>query len=116
MSRRLPRRLAATAAVLALLAVPSASAATTDTATAEASPGPYLVNVPITFTSTTPCTVNCRLIWTYLNGTRLGDKIGEGVSVSMAFPTPGLKTVELDLSELCVGTSRLVCDSITTVS
>jgi hypothetical protein len=104
-------KLAAIAAVISLFAVPVAHAATTDTATAEASPGPYTVNTPITFTSTTPCTVPCRLIWTFLDGSRLGDKIGEGVSVQQAFTTPGFKTVELRLSETCVGTTRLVCDS-----
>jgi len=109
-------KLAAIAAVISLFAVPVAHAATTDTATAEASPGPYTVDTPITFTSTTPCTVPCRLIWTFLNGTRLGDKIGEGVSVQQSFATPGLKTVQLDLSELCVGTTRLTCDSFAYVS
>src|SRR5262245_53491288 len=34
----------------------------------------------------------------------------------MAFTTPGLKTVELDLSELCVGTTRLTCDSFAFVT
>ena len=109
-------KLAAIAALLTLLVVPLARAATTDTATAAASPGPYLVGSPITFTSTTPCTVSCRLTWTFLNGTRLGDKLGEGESVVTTFSTPGLKTVELRLTELCVGTTRLVCDSITTVT
>src|SRR5438067_2843654 len=109
-------KLAAIAAVLTLLVAPVARAATTDTATAEASAGPYLVGSPVTYTSTTPCTVACRLTWTFLNGTRLGDKLGEGVSVVTAFATPGLKTVELRLTELCVGTSRLVCDSIDTVT
>jgi hypothetical protein len=51
------------------------------------------------------------LIWTFLDGSRLGDRIGEGVSVQQAFTTPGFKTVELRLSELCVGTTRLTCDS-----
>jgi hypothetical protein len=109
-------RLVALAAVLVLLAVPAAQAATTDTATAQASPGPYLVGQPITFTSTTPCTVPCRLVWTFLNGTRLGDALGEGTSVTTSFATPGLKTVELRLTETCVGTTRLVCDSIALVS
>src|SRR5262249_4187076 len=90
--------------------------ATTDTASAIASAGPYAVNVPITFTSTTPCSVPCRLIWTYLNGTRLGDRIGEGQSVQTRFTTPGVKTVELDLSESCVGTTRLTCDSFAFVT
>jgi hypothetical protein len=96
--------------------VPFARGATTDTASATASVGPYVVNVPITFTSTTPCTVACRLIWTYLDGSRLGDRIGEGESVQMAFSTPGIKTVQLDLSELCVGTTRLTCDSFAYVT
>ena len=109
-------KFAALAVVLSLFLVPVAQGATTDIASASASAGPYLVNVPITFTSTTPCTVNCRLIWTFLNGTRLGDKIGEGESVQMAFPTPGVKTVQLDLSELCVGTTRLTCDSFAYVT
>jgi hypothetical protein len=109
-------RLAALTVLLALLAVPSAQAATTDQATAVASPGPYLVDTPITFTSTTPCTTACRLTWKFLNGTRLGDQLGEGVSVQTSFPTPGVKTVELRLTELCVGTSRLVCDSVAYVS
>src|SRR3954453_15450106 len=109
-------RFVAIAAALGLLFVPATQAATTDTATAAASPGPYLVGEPITFTSTTPCTVPCRLIWTFLNGTRLGDQIGEGTSVSQAFPTPGLKTVELRLTEQCVGTTRLVCASTALVS
>ena len=98
------------------MVVVDTTAPTIDTATAAASPGPYLVDVPITFTSTTPCTRPCRLIWTYLNGTRLGDRIGEGVSVSQAFSTPGLKTVQLRLTEFCVGTSHLVCASQTLVS
>jgi HYR domain len=109
-------KLAAIAAFFALLVVPVAHGATTDIATAQASPGPYLVGSPITFTSTTPCTVPCRLVWTYLNGTRLGDSLGEGDSVVTSFATPGLKTVELRLTELCVGTTRLVCDSIVTVT
>ena len=71
---------------------------------------------PITFTSTTPCTVLCRLIWTYLNGTRLGDRIGEGENVQQSFSTPGWKTVQLRLTEFCVGTTRLVCDSVAYVS
>ena len=49
-------KLAALAALLTLLVVPLARAATTDTATAEAAPGPYFVGSPITFTSTTPST------------------------------------------------------------
>src|SRR4051812_24211392 len=85
----------ALAAVSTLLVVPSAQAATTDTATAAASPGPYLVGAPITYTSTTPCTVSCRLIWTYLNGTRLGVKLGEGQSVTTSFSSPGVKSVQL---------------------
>jgi HYR domain len=109
-------KLAAITVALTVLAVPTAQAATTDTATAVASPGPYLVDVPITFTSTTPCTTACRLIWKYLSGTRLGVQLGEGVSVARAFSTPGLKTVELRLTELCVGTSRLVCASPAYVS
>lgn len=109
-------KVTALVAVLTLLVVPLARAATTDTATAEASPGPYFVGQPITFTSTTPCTVNCRLTWKYLNGTRLGDQIGEGVSVQDTFSTPGLKTVQLRLTEQCVGTSRLVCASFAEVS
>jgi hypothetical protein len=109
-------KLATIAALLTLLVAPMARAATTDTATAAASPPPYLVGVPITFTSTTPCTVSCRLTWTFLNGTRLGDKLGEGESVVTSFSTPGLKTVELRLTELCVGTTRLVCDSIALVT
>lgn len=107
---------AAAAAALTLLAAPAALAATADTATAEASPGPYLVDAPITFTSTTPCTTACRLTWTFLNGTRLGDQLGEGVSVSTAFATSGLKTVELRLTEACVGTTRLTCASFAYVS
>lgn len=109
-------RLAALAAVFALFVVPVARASTTDTATAAAEPGPYFVDKPITFTSTTPCTTSCRLIWTYLNGTRLGDKIGEGENVQQAFSTPGWKTVQLRLTEFCVGTTRLVCDSVAYVS
>jgi HYR domain len=109
-------KLSALLAVLALFVVPVAQAATTDTATAEASPGPYLVGQPITFTSTTPCTVSCRLTWKYLNGTRLGDQLGEGVSVQTAFSTPGPQTVQLRLSEQCVGTSRLVCSSFAEVT
>src|SRR3954454_14916126 len=108
-------RFVAIAAALGLLFVPATQAATTDTATAAASPGPYLVGEPITFTSTTPCTVACRLIWTFLNGTRLGDALGEGTSVTTSFDTPGLKKVELRLAQTCVGTSRLVCDSIALV-
>jgi hypothetical protein len=110
-------RIAAIAAALALLvAAPTALAATKDTATAQASPGPYQVGEPITFTSTTPCTTACRLIWTYLNGTRLGDQLGEGVSVVTSFSTPGWKTVQLRLTELCVGTTRLTCASVAYVS
>jgi len=110
------RKLAALAALLTLLVAPVARAATTDIATAEAAPGPYLVGSPITFTSTTPCTVSCRLLWKYLSGTRLGEQMGEGVSVQRSFSTPGLKTVQLDMSEFCVGTSRLTCDSFAYVS
>lgn len=112
------RKLAPLTVLLTLLAlgVPSALAATKDTATAEASPGPYFVGEPITFTSTTPCTVACRLTWTQLNGTRLGDRIGEGVAVTTSFSTPGLKTVELELNELCVGSPRLTCSSFAFVS
>src|SRR3954453_14110745 len=81
--RPMVARLAGVAAVVLLLAVPTAQAGTADTATAQASPGPYLVDTPITFfTSATPCTINCRLIWKYLNGTRLGDQLGEGLSVT----------------------------------
>jgi hypothetical protein len=109
-------KLAALAALLTLLVAPVARAATTDNATAVAEPGPYLVGSPITFTSTTPCTVACRLIWKYLSGTRLGVQMGEGVSVQRTFSTPGLKTVQLDMSERCVGTSRLTCDSFAHVS
>lgn len=112
------RKLAPITAVLTLLAfgAPTALAATQDTATAAASPGPYFVGEPITFTSTTPCTVACRLTWTYLNGTRLGERLGEGVSVAKTFETPGLKTVELELNELCVGSPRLACSSFAFVS
>ncbi len=113
------RRLVAIAAVLGVLgvlSVPAAQAATADTATAQASPGPYLVGEPITFTSTTPCTDACRLFWTFLNGTRLGDALGEGTSVTTSFDTPGLKSVELRLTQICVGSTRLVCDSIAVVS
>src|SRR4051794_28297631 len=99
--RPMVARLAGVAAVVLLLAVPTAQAATADTATAEASPGPYLVNTPITLTSTTPCTIRCRLIWTELTGTRLGDKIGEGETVQASFSTVGWHTVKLDLSEFC---------------
>jgi hypothetical protein len=110
-------RVAATAAALVLLvAAPTALGATKDTATAQASPGPYHVGEPITFTSTTPCTVACRLTWTYLNGTRLGDRLGEGVDVVTTFSTPGWKTVQLRLTELCVGTTRLTCASSALVS
>jgi hypothetical protein len=109
-------KLAALVAVLTLFVVPVARAATTDTASAAASDGPYLVGSPITFTSTTPCTTACRLTWKYLSGTRLGEQLGEGVSVQRAFFTPGLKTVQLRLTERCVGTSRLVCDSSAYVS
>src|SRR3954451_6842162 len=108
--------LAALLGVLGVLYSPAAQAATADTATAQASPGPYLVGEPITFTSTTPCTVACRLIWTFLNGTRLGDALGEGTSVTTSFATPGLKTVELQLKETCVGTTQLVCTSVALVS
>ncbi len=104
------------AVLLGMLHVSTAQAATSDSATATASPGPYLVGQPITFTSTNPCTVACRLIWTYLNGTRLGDALGEGTSVTTSFSTPGLKTVELRLTENCVGTTRLVCSSVAVVS
>jgi HYR domain len=109
-------KIAAFAVVLSLFVVPLARGATTDTASAIASPGPYFVGVPITFTSTTPCSVPCQLIWTYLNGTRLGDRIGLGDSVTTTFTTPGVKTVQLDLSELCVGTTRLTCDSFAFVT
>jgi len=51
-----------------------------------------------------------------LSGTRLGERLGEGVSVQRAFFTPGQKLVELRLTEQCVGTSRLICDSIALVS
>ena len=91
-------RLAAIAAVLTIAAVPSAGAATTDTATAAVSAGPYTVGALITFTSTTPCSVPCRLIWKYLNGTRLGDQLGEGQSVQTSFATTGLHTVQLELN------------------
>jgi hypothetical protein len=106
----------AIAAAITVVAAPTSLAATRDTASAEASPGPYRVGEPITFTSTTPCTTACRLIWTYLSGTRLGEKLGEGVSVSRAFSTPGLKTVQLRLTELCVGSPRLTCASVAYVS
>jgi hypothetical protein len=87
-------RLSALAAVISLFLVAVAHGATTDTASATASPGTYVVNEPITFTSTTPCTVLCSQIWTFLDGSRLGDKIGEGESVQMSFtagcaPTTG---------------------------
>src|SRR6478609_6391414 len=104
------------AVLLGMLHVSTAQAATSDSATATASPGPYLVGQPITFTSTNPCTVACRLIWTYLNGTRLGDALGEGTGVTTSFSTPGLKTVELRLTEIFVGTTRLVCSSVAVVS
>ena len=113
------RKLVAIAALLGALAVlhvPAAQAATADTATAQASPGPYLIGKPINFTSTTPCTVACRLVWKLVNGTRLGDALGEGTSVTTSFDTPGVKTVELRLTESCVGTTRLVCDRIALVS
>src|SRR6478735_2130583 len=113
------RKIVALAAMLGALGVlnaPAAQAATADTATAQASPGPYLVGEPITFTSTTPCTAACRLIWTFVSGTRLGVALGEGASVTMSFATPGLKTVQLRLTETCVGTTRLVCDSSALVS
>jgi hypothetical protein len=57
-------RLSALAAVISLFLVAVAHGATTDTASATASPGTYVVNEPITFTSTTPCTVLCSQIWT----------------------------------------------------
>ncbi len=113
------RKLVAIAAVLGALAVlhvPAAQAATADTATAQASPGPYVIGKPITFTSTTPCTVACRLVWKLLDGTRLGDALGEGTSVTASFESPGVKTVQLRLTENCVGTTRLVCDRIALVS
>jgi hypothetical protein len=106
----------ATAASAGLLAAPGTHAATTDTATATASPGPYLVGAPITFTSTTACTVPCRLIWRYLDGSRLGVQLGEGTSVQKAFDSEGLKTVQLELSETCVGTTRITCTSVAYVS
>src|SRR3954453_14290415 len=109
-------KLAALAAVFTLLVVPVARASTTDTATAAASDGPYFVDTPITFTSTTPCTTACRLIWKYLSGTRLGEQMGEGESVQRSFSTPGWKTVQLRMTEFCVGTTRLVCDSVAYVS
>src|SRR4051794_24275654 len=103
-------KLAVLGLVLGLFFVPVAQGATTDTAKATVSPGPYVVGHPITLTSS-PCTVLCQQIWTFLNGTRLGDRIGVGEQVSVTFDTPGLKTIELDLSEFCVGTTRLTCDS-----
>ncbi|MFL5926185.1 MAG: HYR domain-containing protein [Gaiellaceae bacterium] len=103
-------KLAVLGLVLGLFFIPVAQGATTDTAKATVSPGPYVVGVPITLTSS-PCTVLCQQIWTFLNGTRLGDRIGVGEQVNVTFDTPGLKTIELDLSEFCVGTTRLTCDS-----
>jgi HYR domain-containing protein len=103
--------LVALAAAFVVLAVPTARAATKDVATAEASPGPYFVGEPITFTSTTSCTVNCSLIWEYLNGTRLRVHVGNGPQVPYTFNEPGVKIVRLDLAEVCVGTSRIPCDS-----
>src|SRR3954466_14963146 len=97
-----------------MLVVPGAQAATADIATAEASPGPYLVDTPITLTSTTPCTISCRLIWTELTGTRLGDRIDEGEIVHASFSTVGWHTVKLDLSEFCNPTAPTspVCHSL----
>jgi hypothetical protein len=112
------RKLAPITVLFTLLAFGASTAlgATKDTATAAASPGPYFVGAPVTFTSTTPCTVACRLTWTLLNGTRLGDRLGEGVSVTTSFSTSGLKTVQLELNELCVGSPRLTCSSFAYVS
>ncbi len=109
-------RIVVIAAVLGFVPVAAAHAATADVATAQATPGPYVVGEPITFTSTTPCTAACRLIWTYLDGTRLGDALGEGENVTTSFATPGLKTVRLRLTETCVGSRRRVCDSLALVS
>jgi HYR domain-containing protein len=106
----------AVAAAITLVVTPTSLAATKDTASAEASPGPYFVGEPITFTSTTPCTTACGLTWTYLSGTRLGERVGVGEKVSKTFSTPGLKTVQLKLTELCVGSPRLTCASFAYVS
>src|SRR4051794_24098366 len=119
--RRVCVRLAGVFAVLVLLAVPTAQAATADTATISVSPAPYHVGDLITFTtSPTPCTVNCRLIWRFFTdgGPHLGQQLGADnlTEVKHAFTTPGIYTAQLDLSEACGGTSRLTCDSYASVS
>jgi hypothetical protein len=93
-------------------------AATADTAAASVSPAIALVGDPVTFTSTNPCTVACGLTWRRpdLGIPRFGGVIvGQGEQITLTFATPGQYQLVLDLSETCVGTTRLVCHSTAAV-
>jgi hypothetical protein len=125
-------RTKAVAAIVAAtaLAIPvSAAAATADSARAvassasggssTASPNNIVsarVGEIVKFTQTTACTVACQNTWTWRDGSRLGVRMGSGYTVTRSWPTTGVKTVTVDLSESCVGSGgRLVCHSLSYV-
>ena len=89
-------------------------AATTDTAAASVDKDVAGVGEAFTFTSTNPCTTACGLTWYRpdIGLTRFGGVIvGRGEQITLSFDAPGTYPVVLDLSEVCDGTTRLVCHS-----
>ena len=100
-----------------MLAAP-ATAATTDTAQATATPTQAVVGTPVVFTAG-PTTLPCQLTWRRPDiGIRRfgGVIIGYGPSIQYTFTAPGVYPVTLDLSQTCAGGGgRLVCHSYATV-
>jgi hypothetical protein len=104
--------------IMVLVPTDRSSAATADIAAASVDPPTALIGQPVTFTSTKPCTIACALTWRRpdLGIPRFGGQIvGNGESITLTFPEPGTYEVVLDLSEVCVGTTQLVCDSFASV-
>lgn len=100
------------AALAALVTAAPSQAATVDTATASSSVATAHVGEVVTFTSTTPCTVACRLTWTWREGSRLGWRMGEGQTIRYVFTKVDTGIIQLDLSEPCAGSGgRLICHS-----
>jgi hypothetical protein len=104
----------AVVAVGALVLPGLSDAATTDTAAASVDKAVGAVGETFTFTSTNPCTTACGLTWYRpdIGLTRFGGVIvGRGEQITLSFDAPGTYPVVLDLSEVCDGTTRLVCHS-----
>ncbi len=105
---------------IVILVRPTQSAAVTeDVAAVSVEPAIALVNDPVTFTSTNPCTVACSLTWRRpdLGIPRFGGVIvGRGEQITQTFAEPGVYLLVLDLAETCTGTPRLVCHSFADAS